>query len=88
MDNISIFLDLYYIPDDESLKDKFIELHEPFSKVNFGSKILEQYWCCLINMLQRVCEKAGSMLIPFAKTYLSKSGFSTFCQSKQNLEID
>ena len=60
------------------LKDNLIELYtNRFLKMQSESKNLEQYWCCAMNMFPRLCEKGLSMLIPFATTYLCKSGFST-----------
>ena len=74
---------LDYMLDDEKLKDDLIELcTNRFLKMQFESKTLEQYWCCAMNMFPRLCEKALSMLIPFATTYLCESGFSTLLSIK------
>ena len=71
------------MPDDKSLKDKFIEFcTNRFLKMLFESKCLEQYWCCTMNMFPRLCEKAPRMLIPFATTYLCESRFSTLLSIK------
>ena len=68
---------------DESLKDKLIELcMNRFLKMQFESKTLEQYWCCSMNMFPKLGEKALSTLIPFATTYLCESGFSTLLSIK------
>ena len=78
MNNKPEIFNLDYMADDELLKDKLIKLcTNSFPKMQFESKTLEQYWCCVLNMLPRFCEKALSMLIPFATTYLCESGFST-----------
>ena len=74
---------LNYMPDDEKLKDNLIELStKRFLKMQFERKTLEQYWCCAIKMFPRLCEKALSMFIPFATTYLCESGFSTLLSIK------
>ena len=63
--------------------------------MQFESKTLEQYWCCTMTFhFSRLCEKALSMLIPFATTYLCKFGLSTFWSIKNksrnslNSEVD
>ena len=59
-------------------------------EMQFESKIqetLEQYWCLATDMFPELCEKTLNVLIPFATTYLCKSGFSALLSIKKNLEI-
>ena len=60
--------------DDEKLKDDLTELHtNHVLEMQFESKTLEtleQYWCLAIDMFPKLCEKALSVLVPFATTYL------------------
>ena len=62
------------------MKDDLIELHTNYVlEMQFESKTLEtqeQYWCLAMDMFPKLCEKALSVLIPFATTYLCQSEFS------------
>ncbi|CAM1323965.1 ZBED8 (predicted) [Pycnogonum litorale] len=69
--------------DDGELKEDLIELcTNRVLEMQFESKTLEEYWCLAMDMFPRLCEKALGVLIPFATTYLSESGFSTLLSIK------
>ena len=69
--------------DDEKLKDDLIELHISRAlEMPFESKTLEQYWRLAMDVFPRLCEKALSVLIPFATTYLWESGFCALLSIK------
>ena len=49
---------LNHMSDDESLKDKLIELCMVcFLKVQFESKTLEEYWCVSMDMFPKLMKK-------------------------------
>lgn len=76
-------LDYTCMSDDEKLKDDLIELRtNRVLEMQFESKTLEQYWCLAMDMFPRLCEKALSVFIPFATTYLCESGFSALLSIK------
>ena len=61
------FFNLDYMSNDEKLKKDFIELRtNHIFEMQFESKTLEQYWSLAMDMFPKLCEKALSVLIPFA----------------------
>ena len=65
------------------MKDNPIELRtNRVFEMQFESKTLEQYWCLAMDMFPKLCEKALSVLILFATTYLCESGFSALLSIK------
>ena len=73
------------MPNDAKLKDDLIELRtNHVLEMQFESKTLEQYWSLAMDMdmFPKLGEKALSVLIPFATTYLCLSGFSILLSIK------
>jgi hypothetical protein len=50
--------------------------------LEFNSKGLEEFWYSLREAYPRIVNRAMEVLIPFATTYLSESGFSTLVTLK------
>lgn len=50
--------------------------------VSHVSKTLELYWCSAMDMLPRLCDKALGVIIPFVRTYLCESVFSSLLTIK------
>ena len=71
---------------DKKLKNDLIELRTSYVfEIQFESKTLktlEQYWCWAMDMFPKIFEKALCVLMPFATTYLSESGFNTLMSIK------
>jgi hypothetical protein len=65
------------------VKDGHIDLRtENLLQFEFYSKGLEEFWYFLREAYPRIVNRAMEVLIPFATTYLSESGFSTLVTLK------
>jgi len=59
------------------LKEVFIHLNKNQAmKLLFDATKLEHFWCSNMESYRKLSEKALSILVPFATTYLCESGFS------------
>ena len=77
------FFNLDYISIVEKLKDDLIELRtNHVLEMQFESKTMDQYWSLAMDIYPKLCEKALSVLNPFATTYLCQSGFSAILSIK------
>ena len=77
----STALDVSDIPDE--LQDQFYDLHNDSSARDvFQEMELSRLWCSMSESYPQVSELAFRILLPFATTYLCKSGFSALVQIK------
>jgi hypothetical protein len=74
--------DINCIENVDLAKDGHIDLRTENLQLEFNSKCLEEFWCSLREAYPRIVNRAMEVLIPFATTYLSESGFSTLVTIK------
>ncbi len=69
--------------DDDDLQEDLIDLKENQAmKLQFDANDLENFWCVVIPLYQKLGTKALSILVPFATTYLCESDFSSILYLK------
>lgn len=69
--------------DNDEMKDDLAELKvSKIIKIEFDSMQLDTFWCAQLNTLSQLAERALEVLVPFATTYLCKTGCSTLLHIK------
>ena len=68
--------------ENDQTKDDLVEMRAKKIKMKFDSMHLATFWCAQLEMFPQLVKSALKILVPFATTYLCKTGFSTLANVK------
>lgn len=73
----SFLIEIDSISDENPIKDDLMEMRfKAVLKAEFHVKDLGEFWCSLSEAYYILVERAMSVFVPFATTYLCEAGFS------------